>query len=181
MNIGVKKAVVGAIVAVVVFVLAIPIGLWLLIKAVDRSLGLPYLLPDAAAYILAAASALVGLFFVTWSWSYLVFVGKGLPLEAFGKALHPTSVLVTAGPYAYTRNPMVAGYLLILLAVAFLAESVSGVILVPLLTILAYIYLTVFEEKALVARFDGEYERYRRNVPALFPRLSAYVHGATEA
>lgn len=180
MSIGVKKAVVGISIALVVFVLGIPILFWLAVRAIDRGLGLQPLLGEGTALILAATSALVGLFWVTWSWSYLVFVGRGLPIEAFGKALHPTSVLVTAGPYAYTRNPMVLGYLIILLGVAFLAHSPSGVVAIPILAGLFYLYIVAFEEKALVARFGADYEQYRRSVPALFPRLSAYVHGAVD-
>ena len=178
MSIGVKKTVLGVVLGLCVFAAGIPAMFWLLIRAVDRGLGWHPIMPQPPALILAAASGLVGFFWVTWSWSYLIFVGKGLPIEAFGKALHPTSVLVTAGPYAYTRNPMVVGYLMFLLAVALLSRSISGVIAIPVLAALAYGYLTTFEEKALVSRFGAEYEKYRRSVPVLFPRLSAYVHGA---
>jgi protein-S-isoprenylcysteine O-methyltransferase Ste14 len=181
MSIGVKKAVAGVVIALVVFVLGIPILFWLAVRAVDRALGWPHIMGDGPAFILAAVSALAGVFWVTWSWSYLIFVGRGLPIEAFGKALHPTRVLVTAGPYAYTRNPMVLGYLMILLGVAFLGRSISGVVAIPILAAGTYGYLVTFEEKALVARFGQDYERYRRSVPSLFPRLSAYVHGATES
>ncbi len=179
MNIDVRKAVIGVVISLAVFVLAIPACFWLIVRAVDRTVGWPPLMGEGPAYILAAVSALAGIFWTTWAWSYLIFVGKGLPIEAFGKALHPTSVLVTAGPYAYTRNPMVLGYLMILLGVAFLARSIFGTIMIPVLAATAYVYLAAFEEKALVARFGQEYEVYRRSVPPLFPRLSAYVHGAT--
>ena len=46
----------------------------------------------------------------------------------------------------------------------------------PILTVLTLIYLVTFEEKALERRFGDDYRHFRRNVPLLFPRLSAYVH-----
>jgi len=71
---------------------------------------------------------------------------------------------------------MVLGLLFLLLAVAFYRGSASGFALVPIIAVGAWIYLAVFEEKGLVARFGDDYERYRSSVPLLFPRLSAYVH-----
>ena len=178
MSVGVKKTLLAFAIGLLVFGAAIPVLFWLAARAADRALSLQPLTSSSLSLMLAAACGVVGLFWVTWSFSYLVFVGKGLPVEAFGKALHPTSELVTMGPYAYTRNPMVLGYLTILLGVAFLARSISGVVLVPVMTLIGYLYIRTFEEKALVGRFGPDYEVYRGKVPALFPRLSAYIHGA---
>ncbi len=176
MSVGAKKAALGLAVTGLFFGAACPAAFWFASVFLDRAFGLRSVVPVPVSLILAAAAILTGAFWVTWSYSYLVFVGKGLPLEAFGRALHPTSILVTAGPYAYTRNPMVLGALFILLGIAFLRRSVAGMTMVPILAGVAVAYLVAFEEKALVRRFGADYEEYRRNVPILLPRLSPYVH-----
>lgn len=176
MSVGIRKAVFGLMATVIGIGLILPMVFWLVAMAIDRAMGFQAVIPLPVSLILAAASILVGVFWVTWAYSYLVFVGRGLPFELFGKAVHPTRVLVTAGPYAYVRNPMVIGELFILLGVAFLARSPSGLLLVPLSTALVYLYLAEFEEKGLVRRFGADYEDYRRNVPAMVPRLTPYVH-----
>lgn len=172
MSIGARKALVGLVVTGVFFGALVPAGFWWLSSYLDYATRVrPLPIPAPVALILAAASILIGVFWITWAYSYLVFVGKGLPLEAFGRALHPTKVLVTTGPYAYTRNPMVLGALFVLLGIALLRRSVTAVALIPLLAGCAAAYLVLFEEKALRQRFGDEYEAYRRSVPMLVPWL----------
>ena len=181
MSFGAKKAFIGLAFATAALGVAAPVGFWFLSLAVDRALGLSPVLSAPVSLILAAAAILVGVFWITWAYSYLVFVGKGVPLEAFGHALHPTSVLVTTGPYAYARNPMVLGLLFVLFGVAFLRRSVAGLALAPLIATLIAAYLAEFEERALVRRFGADYEEYRHNVPMLIPRLTPYIHESTAA
>jgi len=178
MAMGLKKAVIGlalSVVAVAVFLLA---GFWFLATLIDRALGWGPILGTPISQVLGATALLIGLFWVTWSYSYLVFVGEGLPLEWFGVAVHPTRVLVTTGPYAYVRNPAVIGLLFMGLGVACVAHSLAGVILAPVIGVLAAGYLVVFEEKGLARRFGGEYFEYRRNVPLLIPKLAPYMPAA---
>lgn len=171
-----RKAALGLVITVASLAVVMPIAYWFLSRWLSIVFGLEPVLERPVSLILSAASVLIGVFWVSWAYSYLVFVGKGLPLEVFGWALHPTQVLVTTGPYAYTRNPMVLGELFILLGVAFLAGSIPGLVLVPIIGALFYLYLVEFEERFLVRRFGSDYEEYRNNVPALMPRPSAYVH-----
>ena len=53
---------------------------------------------------------------------------------------------------------------------------IAFLVVLGLIGLTAWLYLAVFEEKGLVARFGEDYEKYRGGVPLLFPRLSAYVH-----
>ncbi|MCX8053583.1 MAG: isoprenylcysteine carboxylmethyltransferase family protein [Armatimonadetes bacterium] len=176
MTISIKKAAIGLTVTGLFIGVGAPAAFWFASALLDSALGLRPVLPMPVSLILAAAAILIGVFWVTWAYSYLVFVGRGLPLEVFGRALHPTSVLVTSGPYAYTRNPMVLGALFILLGIAFLRRSIAGMAMVPIIAAMVAAYLATFEEKALVRRFGADYEVYRRKVPMLIPRLSAYIH-----
>ena len=181
MTVSVKKAVFGLAVTLLALGIATPVAFWFVSVALDGALGVQPIMPKPVSSILAATAILVGAFWATWAYSYLVFVGKGLPLEVFGRALHPTSYLVTAGPYAYVRNPMMLGLFFALLGVACLARSLSGLLLVPIMAALFLVYAARFEEPHLVRRFGADYEEYRRNVPSLIPRFTAYVHESPAA
>lgn len=174
MTISAHKRVWGTALSLLVIMIVLPAVFWAACFGIDRWLALPRLIGEPWSSVLAASSGLVGVFWILWAWSYLLFVGKGLPLEVFGWALHPTRVLVTTGPYAYTRNPIVLGVLFLMLGVAFVRGSISGFVLVPVAAFGSWLYLLLFEEKGLAARFGEQYERYRACVPLLLPRLTAY-------
>ena len=151
-----------------------------LVRLGDRAMGAPATLPAVTAVFLGAAAAAIGIFWVTWAYGYLIFVGRGSPAELFGVALLPTRQLVTCGPFAYTRNPMVFGVLWMALGVAFYRRSLTGLVLVPILGVLSIAYIKLFEEPGLERRFGAPYHRYREQVPALFPRFRAIVTGEPE-
>ena len=149
--------------------ITIPLALAVFSRGLDGIFGFPALMPEAVNLFLAAIALLVGIFWVSWAYSYLHYVGKGSPAEVFGVALYPTQCLVATGPYAYTRNPMVLGLLTLLLGIAFLMNSISALIMIPILAVIAVIYIRTFEEPGLVRRFGEEYVRYRKVTPVLIP------------
>ncbi|MCE5321678.1 isoprenylcysteine carboxylmethyltransferase family protein [bacterium] len=175
MNVSAKKAVFGIVLSLVMIGAAAPTIYWFIAQALDHALGIEHLGDTPILLILAAFSFLVGVFWVSWAYTYLLFVGKGLPLEVFGTAFHPTQVLVTTGPYAYTRNPSVIGLIFLLLGVALLQRSISAFVLLPVVIAIIIPYLIIFEERALGARFGDEYAHYRSEVPLLVPRLTPYA------
>ena len=146
----------------------------------DRRLGAPSILPAVTAIFLGAAAAAIGIFWAAWAYGYLVFIGRGAPAELFGAALLPTRQLVTCGPYAYTRNPMVFGVLWLALGIVLYRRSLVGIVLIPLVTVAVIVYLRLFEEPALERRFGEPYHRYRLRVPMLIPRFHAIVTGEPE-
>lgn len=81
--------------------------------------------------------------------------------------------LATSGPYAYTRNPLYLGSIII--AAGFAVASRSGWIAAIAVVILLLIYVPVIrgEEEFLRAQFP-EYAEYSRRVPRLFPRLRVH-------
>ena len=81
--------------------------------------------------------------------------------------------LTTSGPYAYTRNPLYLGSLI--LAVGFALASRSWWIAAGMVLIFFSIYLPVIraEEVFLRKRFP-EFADYARSVPRLLPRLSPF-------
>ena len=87
-----------------------------------------------------------------------------------------TKELVSNGPYAYLRNPIYFGNLLLYMG----ASILSGAFL-PYLLYLTIIFFSAFyainvryEESFLADVFGTKYETYKNNVPGFFPRLSAY-------
>ena len=74
------------------------------------------------------------------------------------------TVLVTSGPYRYTRNPGYLGLAVIQVGIAVLADSV----LILLMTIPAIVVMTQFvirrEEAKLQHAFGDDYSRYRASV-----------------
>lgn len=165
----------GVIISFVTFGIALPAVFILAANWFDGLLDIPPLLSPGIATILAAFCAVVGLLWVTWSYSYLVFVGKGSPVEAFGMPLEPTQQLVTFGPYAYLRHPMIFGLLWLLLGIALYLRSITGVILVPIIALLTWAHLVIWEEFGLEERFGEEYKQYRKHVRALIPHLKPYI------
>lgn len=78
--------------------------------------------------------------------------------------------LTVSGPYAYTRNPLYLGS--IVLAAGFLIAAKNWWLALIAAAMLFAIYLPVIrsEEAFLQSRFP-EFEEYARQVPRLFPRL----------
>lgn len=102
------------------------------------------------------------------AWS-LVLVIPGLLLRAWASGhVRKNAALSIAGPYAYTRNPLYLGSLLI--AFGFAAASRSILIVIVLAALFAVIYVpTIFsEERFLRSSFPG-YEEYANEVPRFFP------------
>jgi protein-S-isoprenylcysteine O-methyltransferase Ste14 len=98
----------------------------------------------------------------------------GLVIRALASGhIRKNEVLTATGPYAYTRNPLYFGSLV--LAAGFVIASRSWWMGLLVLVMFFAIYLPVIrsEEDFLRARFP-EFGEYERNVPVLFPRFTPY-------
>lgn len=101
------------------------------------------------------------------------FVAAGLGLRALASGhVRKNEALATSGPYAYTRNPLYLGSMII--AVGFAVAARSWWVGLIFLGMLLAIYLPVIraEEEFLRGKFP-EFEEYARGVPRLLPRVSA--------
>lgn len=101
-------------------------------------------------------------------------VAPGVLIRALASGhVRKNEALAISGPYAYTRNPLYLGSLLIGVGFAVAARSwwVGGV----LVAMFFAIYLPVIgsEEAFLRERFR-EFEEYARHVPRIFPRITPY-------
>ena len=102
----------------------------------------------------------------------LVVPGLLLRLLASGH-VQKDRQLTTSGPYAYTRNPLYLGSLI--MAAGFVVAARSGWILAMLIVMFIMIYVPVIagEERYLRQTFP-EYDDYARHVPRLAMRFTRY-------
>lgn len=106
-----------------------------------------------------------------------VFIAGGLAIRAAASGhIRKNRELSTTGPYAYTRNPLYLGSLLI--AVGFVIASRNLWIGLGAVAMFLVIYLPVIraEEEYLRSAFP-RYEQYAAAVPRFWPRLSPYLPG----
>ena len=105
-------------------------------------------------------------------WSLLGTVpGVALRAYASGYVTKNTELTMT-GPYAYTRNPLYLGSMLIAFGFAVAAHSWWIALALALLFALIYLPTIQSEEVFLRERFS-EYDEYAKRVPRLIPRLTS--------
>ena len=80
--------------------------------------------------------------------------------------------LATSGPYAYTRNPLYFGSIVI--AAGFALAALRWEIAVALVVLFAAIYVPVIRgEEQFLGQHFANYSEYCSRVPRLLPRLRA--------
>jgi protein-S-isoprenylcysteine O-methyltransferase Ste14 len=101
----------------------------------------------------------------------------GLLIRALASGhLQKNEQLATGGPYAYIRNPLYLGSLV--LSIGFALAACSWWIVAGIIFLFFVIYRPVIraEEAFLRERFP-EFDAYARAVPSLFPRGSRFSQG----
>jgi protein-S-isoprenylcysteine O-methyltransferase Ste14 len=133
---------------------------------VDRLLGITDIFPRPLSIILALPIVLFALFLI--GWSVLNFLRtKGTPVP-----FNPPPQLVTNGPYAYVRNPMLTGVFALLFGFGVLLGSASLlVVFTPLFIFINVWELKAIEEPELLIRLGEDYIEYRKRTPMFFPGL----------
>jgi len=135
-----------------------------LARWVDGLLGFPKLFGSPWNVVVSVPILVIGLFLVLWSNLRFLKV-KGTPVP-----FNPPPKLVTTGPYAYARNPMVTGVFLLLLGLGIFLGSITLVFLLTPLVILLIVWeLKAIEEPELEKRLGKEYVEYKNRVPMFFP------------
>jgi protein-S-isoprenylcysteine O-methyltransferase Ste14 len=97
------------------------------------------------------------------------FVIPGLLIRAFASGhVEKNQRLATSGPYAYTRNPLYLGSLIIGVGFAIVARSIGIAIILVLMFVTIYLPVIRAEEAYLAQHFP-EFAEYARRVPRLMP------------
>jgi protein-S-isoprenylcysteine O-methyltransferase Ste14 len=112
----------------------------------------------------------------TWK-SLLVgtaFVITGIAVRALASGhLKKNEELATSGPYAYTRNPLYLGSLILALGFAIAARNWWIAALLLLIFVAIYMPVISAEESFLRTKFP-EFTKYSEEVPRVFPRLRSH-------
>jgi protein-S-isoprenylcysteine O-methyltransferase Ste14 len=102
-----------------------------------------------------------------------ILIVPGLLIRALASGhVRKNEALATSGPYAYTRNPLYLGSLLI--GIGFAAAARSWWVGVILVVMFFAIYLPVIRsEEAFLRETFPEFDDYAKRVPRMFPRLTS--------
>jgi Phospholipid methyltransferase len=111
----------------------------------------------------------------------LLLVVPGLWLRGYASGyVKKNAELATTGPYAYTRNPLYLGSMLI--AFGFAAAAWNWLILLVLAGLFAAIYIpTILGEETYLREHFADFDAYTHAVPRLLPRLTAARFGGVAA
>jgi protein-S-isoprenylcysteine O-methyltransferase Ste14 len=91
--------------------------------------------------------------------------GKGTPVP-----IVPTKIFLTNGPYKYVRNPMILGFSLYLLGLAFLFNKTGAFLSAATVIAIALVEVKIIEEAELEKRFGDAYRQYKKQTPFIFPK-----------
>jgi protein-S-isoprenylcysteine O-methyltransferase Ste14 len=116
-------------------------------------------------FIIAVLGEFIRLWGVSWAGSETRTTGKV-----------GGSFLIISGPFAYVRNPLYVGNILIYFGLGLMSFAIF-----PYLQIFAiaffvfqYFYIVIEEENYLKKTFTEEYLDYLKHVPRFFPKFSPY-------
>jgi protein-S-isoprenylcysteine O-methyltransferase Ste14 len=134
---------------------------------------------DTVARLRVPSGFLVVIVFAWFSHPTPGSMAVGVPLSLLGLALRAWAAgclaknqdLATGGPYAYTRNPLYIGTLLVAAGLAAASRSIGLAALFTAVFLLVYLPVIQNEEQHLRKIFPA-YAEYAGRVPALIPRLS---------
>jgi protein-S-isoprenylcysteine O-methyltransferase Ste14 len=110
-----------------------------------------------------------------------ILVTPGLLIRALASGhVRKNEALATSGPYAYTRNPLYLGSLL--MGLGFCVAARSWWVGVALVVMFLAIYLPVIrDEEAFLRRTFPEFDEYARRVPRMFPRVTPHSPNKKES
>jgi protein-S-isoprenylcysteine O-methyltransferase Ste14 len=112
--------------------------------------------PDARSLAYGLPLSLIGLWVRAWAAGHLA----------------KNQTLATSGPYAYTRNPLYLGTLLVAAGLVVASRSTGLAVLFAVVFIGIYLPVIQLEQQHLSNLFP-QYKAYAARVPVLLPRLTA--------
>jgi len=132
-------------------------------------LMLAFARPNLQSILIGFFTALIGEIFRFWGVIY-----AGSETRTTGEV--GGTFLVVSGAFAHVRNPLYLGNILLYTGVGIMSNS-----LFPYLQIVAFFFfliqyrlIIIAEEDYLLKTFGKQYEHYKKNVPALIPKIKKY-------
>jgi len=101
----------------------------------------------------------------------LVLVGQIVRIWSAGH-ISKNRQLATFGPFAYVRNPLYLGSLLIIIGYSAMTNRIE--VWAPIILVFGIMHwgAIIWEERYLSGKFGETFEDYRGSVPRLIPRLT---------
>jgi protein-S-isoprenylcysteine O-methyltransferase Ste14 len=146
------------------FAFLIPWALLRGLPRLDAQLGWPPVNLGMAGLIIGIAMVVIGLPIGFWTVVDQFTRASGTPLPIMA-----TQRLLTDGPYAWSRNPMVFGTLAAYLGLALISDSWCALGGFLLFATLLLAYLKLVEERELAARFGQAYLDFKQKTSFLIP------------
>jgi len=90
--------------------------------------------------------------------------------------------LVISGPFAYVRNPLYVGNILLYIGIGIMSWSLFPYLQIGAILFFAvqYHFIVLEEEKFLKEKFGEAYKNYFKNVPRFIPRFTPYKDSTLE-
>lgn len=141
---------------------------------------IPYLIIIAIFAKPTIISIIVGFLFV--------FIGECIRLWGVAIAGSETrttgpvggTFLVTDGPFAYVRNPLYLGNIMMYSGIGIMANTPVLAIIGLIFFYLQYTLIVSLEEEALLKKFDEKYLQYVQSVPRFLPTFKKYIQSDLE-
>lgn len=161
------RELVGPIVGTIAFFVLAPgtVAFWVPWRITRWDLA-PPLLGLWALRPVGAVLALVGSIGLAESFSRFAIKGRGTPAPVM-----PPTRLVVTGLYRYVRNPMYVAVLWIVVGQALLFGSRRLLAYAAVVWLAVHLFVQLYEEPALRARFGDDYASYTAAVRRWWPRL----------
>jgi protein-S-isoprenylcysteine O-methyltransferase Ste14 len=99
-----------------------------------------------------------------------IAIAGGLLRAMAAGTIRKDSKLATAGPYAWTRNPLYFGSFLLTLGFAIMSASWIAALILIIPSLVIYPNVIRNEEQHLEKLFPEDFRQYRDRVPRFFPK-----------
>jgi protein-S-isoprenylcysteine O-methyltransferase Ste14 len=132
----------------------------------DRFFGFAEFLAKPLEIAISMPFLIIGSFLWLWC-AGKFFKTKGTPVP-----INPPPKLVTDGPYAYSRNPMMTGLFMVMAGVGIFFGSLTlTFFMTPLFVLMSILEFKYIEEPELMKRFGKNYTDYKEKTPIIIPRI----------
>jgi protein-S-isoprenylcysteine O-methyltransferase Ste14 len=112
------------------------------------------------------AALILGLIAAALMWTAVRHLGRQFRIQA---GLYHDHQLVRTGPYALVRNPIYTSLFLMIIATGLVMTNWIVLVIASALYMIGTEIRVRAEERLLASRFGGEFEAYKRKVPAYLP------------
>jgi protein-S-isoprenylcysteine O-methyltransferase Ste14 len=119
------------------------------------------------AQLIGAAITLVAAIVLMHSFARFVMEGRGTPAP-----VAPTEHLVIGGLYRFVRNPMYVAVVAGIAGQALILGRLNLWIYAAAAWLTMAVFVRLYEEPTLRARYGTDYDQYRQAVPAWLPRAT---------